>query len=52
MYSITNINIFVNSKPPSPACGGDGSFSEVDNAVSFMHYAYYSDFWPSNFLMS
>ncbi len=49
MYSITNINIFVNSKPPSPAYGHDGSFSEVDNALLFMCYAYYSDFWPSIF---
>jgi hypothetical protein len=49
MYSITNINIFVNSKPPSPAYGGDGSFSEVDNALLFMRYAYYSDFWHPNF---
>ncbi len=44
MHSVTNIN---NSKPPSPACGGDVSFSEVDNALLFMCYAYYSDFWPS-----
>jgi hypothetical protein len=45
MYSITSINIFVNSKPLSPACGGDGSSSEVDNALLFMCYADYSDFW-------
>jgi hypothetical protein len=45
MYSITNIN---NSKPPSPSCGGDDSFNEVDNALLFMCYAYYFDFWPSN----
>jgi hypothetical protein len=49
MYSVTNINIFVNSKLPLPTCGCDGSFSEVDKALLFMCYAYYSDFWPSNF---
>jgi len=45
MYSITNINIFVDSKPPSPACGGHGSFSEVDNALLFICYAFYCEFW-------
>jgi hypothetical protein len=43
------MNIFVNSKAPSLAYGPDGNFSEVDNALLFMCYAYYSDFWPSNF---
>jgi hypothetical protein len=43
------MNIFVNSEALSLACGPDGSFSEVDNALLFMCYAYYSYFWPSNF---